>query len=377
MTISGSSDKEAAAKKYQRLKNTLYFIDLAIYPVFLIILQFSGLSLSLKQWASGHGWGAVGEVFLYMSVFFGLSYLVSFPIQFYSGFLIEKRFNLSNLNIFGWLSDELKKLLLSFLLFIGLIESLYALFRAFPGYWWIPASGGWLLLTVVMTKLLPVILVPFFYKTRPLTEGSLKARLLALCRRCGIRVIDVHEILLSRKTKKANAALVGLGSTRRVLIGDTLLSEFTEPEIEMVIAHELGHHLRRHIPKSFIFNLALTATGFYLLFLISGALAAAMGVKDIADVSIFPVVCLLSLAAGLVILPLQNGFSRYHENEADEFALRLLPSKETFLSLMEKLGRQNLADPSPHPLLEFFLYDHPSIPNRIRAAGRFLGEDHS
>ncbi len=346
--------------------------DLGTNGLFLIFFQFLGLSSGLKSTAILVSQQKTLQTAVYLAGFFGFFYLVSLPIHFYSGFIVEKQFNLSNQTTLAWAWDEVKKIALSLVFFIFTMELFYGILAAFPKTWWVVASIGWLLLGVALTRILPTFIIPLFYKTKPLEDGVLKTRLAALCLRCGVCLRDIRELSLSQKTRKGNAALVGLGKTRRILLGDTMLQEYTAEEIEMVIAHEIGHHVKQHIPKNFLFNFLLSFSGFALLYILSGTIVGALNAQGLTDLAIFPSLVLLSMIAGLFILPLQNGFSRWHENEADRFALKTIPSETIFVSLMTKLGRQNLSDPAPHPLVEFFLYDHPSINRRIKQAPLFL-----
>ena len=363
------------SKEYHRVKYLLLAVDLALSIAFLVTLQASGLSLTLQTAAVSRAPSAWLAVLIYMTCFFNLYTLVSLPTHFISSFVVEKKFNLSNQKLGAWLKDEIKKYALSFAFFIITVEFFYGMVQALPHGWWIAASIGWLFLTLFLSRILPTVLIPIFYPVKALPAGELKEKLFGLCRRCGIKVLDIYEIALSKKTKRANAALVGIGRTRRVILGDTLLGSYDPPEIEMVVAHEIGHHAKKHIAKSLTLNFVITFAGFYLLYLLSETLVRFLGGEGLTDLFLFPSLALLSLLGGLLILPLQNGFSRYHENEADCFALEVIPREDVFISLMNKLGSQNLADLSPHPWVEFFLYDHPSISNRLRNASRFLKKD--
>lgn len=355
-------------KSYHRRKILIFFLDLGITLSYFLIVQASGLSAFFKQSALSHSMIHPVQTALYMVFFFNGLYVLSLPLHFYSGFSLEKKFSLSTESLKSWLVDECKRYALSFLFFISVATAWYELLVHFPESWWIWSSVGWLFLTLFLARILPTLLIPIFYPMKALPPGELKTRLLALCKHCGIKVLDIYEIALSKKTKKANAALVGIGKTRRIVLGDTLLSDFTTEEIEMVLCHEIGHHAKKHILKSFALSGVATTLGFYLLFLFSEMLAGRMHVEGLADLALFPSIAFLSSLATFIILPAQNGFSRWMENEADAYALRFYSSRDTFTSLMNKLAVKNLADPNPHPLIEFFLYDHPSVQKRIAHA---------
>lgn len=360
------------SKAYHRAKLALFAIDLAASLVFLLLFHFSGFSRVLSaQAATVSDWIAV-QAFFYSAVFFTAYTMALLPVHFSSSFSLEHAYELSNQTLWAWVLDEIKKFAISILFFSTLGAAFYELVSRFPDTWWIFAGAGWFVMTVVLTKVLPTLLIPIFYKMKPLEEGELRSRLLSLAKKCGVPVMGIYVIGLSLKTKKGNAALVGMGRSRRVVLGDTILDRYTPEEIETVLAHELGHHKLRHIPRSIALSGAVVFAGFFLLHLVTDILVTSLNAASLADLSIYPVLFLLSLVAGLLILPAQNTFSRFHENEADRFALDITRSLGSFKSLMQKLGAQNLADPEPHPAIEFMLYDHPAIGTRIRLAERHL-----
>ncbi|MFH1752996.1 MAG: M48 family metalloprotease, partial [Candidatus Omnitrophota bacterium] len=230
----------------------------------------------------------------------------------------------------------------------------------------------WIFITIVITKIAPVIIIPLFFKFEPLGDAALKERLIKLARSCGINILDVFKLKLSAKTKKANAALVGLGRTRRVLLGDTLLENYTKDEIEVVMAHELAHHKLLHIFKLILFGGLGTIIVFYLVYLTSGMIANTIGLVSISDIAGFPSVIFSISLFSVILLPAQNAFSRRLEVSADLFALKATGLPEAFISCMNKLAGQNLSDPSPSRFIEFALYDHPPISKRVKMAQDFL-----
>ncbi len=363
--VLGASAK-SRAKQYHRIKYLLFFADLGVSLLLLGWLQLSGSSLSLKGWVSSFSCPKPIEIALYLLIFFGLLTFALLPIRFYSGFLLERNFDLSNQKAHDWIWDEIKKTLLSLTFFMATTELLFFIVDHFPKSWWVLASVGWLFLTLFLARILPTVLIPIFYRTKLLTDASLKERLICLCQKCRVKVLSVYEIALSKKTKKANAALTGLGKSRRILLADTLRERYSPSEIEMVVAHELGHHVKKHILKSFFLGFLITVTGFYLLSTVSSQIIRYLHAESLTDLSIFPALVLLSTLSGFLILPFQNSLSRFFEYEADRYAWETMRSNEVFISLMNKLGEQNLADSEPHPFIEFFFYDHPSIRNRIK-----------
>ncbi|MBI4353158.1 MAG: M48 family metalloprotease [Candidatus Omnitrophica bacterium] len=355
-------------KQYHRAKLRCLLAEMTVYGLSLLLLLHGGLSLFFEKLALRFAGTRGFQLPVYMACVYLYLAFCLLPFRFYSSYLLEKRANLSNEKRLGWMREEFKRHLLSCVFFIGTVEAWFFLVRRFPDAWWVAAGTGWFLLCLFLTRILPVWIMPLFYPLRILRDEGLRGRILELCRRLRLKGMDVYEWGLSKRTKKANALLAGWGRTRRILLSDTLLSGYDKPEIEMVVAHELAHHLKRHIVWSLAFQGVFVFGGLGLLHRFEKTIASWAGAERLTDLSVFPLLLFLAFLAGIAYGPLQNAFSRRHENQADRFALRLLPSKEVFISLMRKLARQNYADPDPHPLVEFFLYDHPSVSKRIQTA---------
>lgn len=227
---------------------------------------------------------------------------------------------------------------------------------------------GWTLFTIVIVRLAPLFIIPLFFKYEPLGDDELKNRIMRLTKRCGIKILDVFKLNISKKTKKANAALVGMGKTRRVLLGDTLLGDYTQDEVEVVLAHELAHHKLAHMWKLILFGGLSTLAVFYLLSLSLPVLNVVLDIDAMSDISAFPSMMFVLIFISTLILPLQNAFSRKLESSADLLALRMTGLPDAFVSCMNKLAKQNLADPSPSRFIKIMLYDHPPISKRIEMA---------
>jgi len=356
------------AHHYAAIRYRLLLVDLVSWFVFLAAFQGFGWSSTTAQW-----WASrvvmVPLAFLgYLVVFGGLYYLVMFPLHFYGSFLLEHRFGLSRLTLWGWLTREAKHLAVSAVLGACLMEGLYALLRMVPNGWPLWATVGWVGVSVVLARMFPTVLLPIFYKTSPLNDDALVKRLLELCQRVGLSALGVFRFNLGAETRKANAALAGLGKTRRVLVSDTLVAEFTPEEIESVLAHELAHHRLHHITKL----LLISAVGSGIAFLLTDAVGhrwvAALGLGGLADIAGFPVLMLWFSVLGLVGLPLQNSISRYFEWQADRFAVETTKMPNAFADALRRLAALNLADPNPPRWVAWLFYDHPPITERIQAA---------
>jgi STE24 endopeptidase len=250
----------------------------------------------------------------------------------------------------------------------ALAAALSVLLGWLPELWWLALAVVILAATVGLAQIGPVLLLPLFYKLRRLDDAELLDRLNTMAGRVGARISGVYEMEMSAKTTATNAALAGLGSTRRVILGDTLRQKYSTEEIEAILAHELAHHVHNDIPKLIAVSTISTLAGLFLVSLMLTPLAAAAGITDVSSVRSLPLIALVIGAFFFATTPLTNWFSRVVEHQADVFALRLLPTPAPFLSMMEKLADQNLAEPEPSPLVEAFFYDHPHHAKRLRFA---------
>jgi STE24 endopeptidase len=306
------------------------------------------------------------------SVIFALPYmLLDLPLSFYSGYILPHRYNQSNQNLRGWVGDQIKGLAISAPLGLLLLLIVYWLLRAAPDWWWLYAGGVMLIFTVVLANLAPVLIEPLFYKFTPLDDEDLTQRLIRLAEQAGTQVKGVFRFDMSSRSKSAYAALTGLGSTRRIVLGDTLLDEFSADEIETVLAHELGHHVHKDIPLGIAFGTALTLVSFWM-----GHLALRLGVEhfglsSIADPAGLPVLSLMAGVLGLIAMPVSNAFSRWRERRADQYALETTQKPQAFADAMTRLANQNLAETDPERWAVLLLHSHPPIQERVAAAQAF------
>ena len=299
--------------------------------------------------------------------------MAGLPFSFLEGFWLEHRYGLSNLTLAGWVKDQLKGLAVGSALGLLAAEFLYAAMRKWPEHWWILCAVAFMGFFVLMANLAPVLIFPIFFKFKPLENPALVERLLVLTRRANTEVKGVFEWKLSEKSNKANAALMGLGNTRRIILSDTLLARFQDEEVEAVLAHELGHHVHRHIFQSIAIQGVATFAGFYLIHRTLDWLSPHFGFHGAADFANLPLLALVTTVLSLLLLPAVNSYSRAMERQADTYALRAISSREPFITSMEKLAELNLAERQPSPWIEFIFHSHPSIQKRIAFAQKFSG----
>jgi STE24 endopeptidase len=361
------------AKRYHHTRRLLsaagFLLDLAL----LSVLLFTGWTLSLRNLAQSCSARPALALLVYLALFAAITKAVGMPLDFARGFWLEHRFGLSNLTMGGWLRDQLKGLLVRGLLAAVGLECLYGAIRRWPAHWWIISAMLFVAFFVLLTNLAPILIFPLFFKFKPLENPSLTERLLALSRRAGKRVQGVFEWKLSEKSRKANAALVGLGNTRRIILADTLLETLTDDEVEAVLAHELGHHVHRHILHGLALQAAATFLGFYLVNMVLLRLSARFGFAGLRDFANLPLLVLVGTALSLVLLPIVNAHSRSMERQADAYALGAIPDKSAFVSGMEKLAELNMAECHPPPWIEFIFHSHPSTEKRVAFAQQFPG----
>ncbi len=302
---------------------------------------------------------------LYLLVFFLLLKVILLPMGYYSGYSVEHRYGLSSQSFGSWIIDEVKELAISLIfgLFIG--EIIYGLIRAFPYLWWLIASFVLSAFFIVMTKLAPILLMPIFFRFQRLDDKDLEARILNLTDQAHTRVNGVFEMNLSKKTRAANAALAGIGSTRRIILSDTLLKEYTHDEIEAIMAHELGHQVYNHIWKGILVQGMLTTLLFFLIAHSLNSGVAWFHLQGIHDIAGLPYLILITIVFSFIFLPLVNLYMRSMEYQADQYGVSITGKRDSFISALEKLSQQNLCDKQPNAVVEFLFYNHPSIDKRI------------
>jgi STE24 endopeptidase len=357
-------------KQYHRTSRYLSVASYIVDFVLLLILLFAGWSMALRTAAFRYSPRPWLALLIYLVLFGGITQVAGLPLSYLEGFWLEHRYGLSNLALAAWVKDQLKGLAVGGTLGLLAAEFLYAAIRHWPEHWWIFCAVGFMGFFVLMANLAPVLIMPIFFKFKPLENADLTERLVELSRRAGTRVKGVFEWKLSEKSKKANAALMGLGNTRRIILSDTLLNGFTNDEIEAVLAHELGHHVHRHIFQLIAIQGGALFAGLYLIHRILTWLSPHFGFHGAADFANLPLLALVATILSLVLLPAVNSYSRALERQADTYALRAIPSRAPFITSMEKLAELNLAERQPHPWIEFIFHSHPSIQKRIEFAQR-------
>ena len=360
--------RQELAKKYARLMRRLSFVELALVGALLLVLVFGGVSARMSYFLSFPQPWASALYFVILAVGLGI---IIMPLTYYQGFILPRRYGLSNQKLGAWLTDRAKASALGFLLGLAVVILLYWLLDRFPDIWWLWAGILLLLLSLLLTWLTPTLLLPIFFKLEPLDDVELKQRLMNLAKRAQAQIVGMFTMDLSSKGTTANAMLAGLGKTRSIILSDTLLQQYTAEEVEVILAHELGHHIHRDIPKLIAVQAAVVLLAFYVSALVLRASLVPFGFQGIADVAAFPLLFLSLAAFGLIVTPLINAYSRYVEGSADEAALELTANPRAFVTAMTRLTDQNLTVADPSRWVEILFYDHPPYTKRVDLAHRY------
>jgi STE24 endopeptidase len=367
---SSSTPDSPEARRYNRIHRWLGIADFVIGSAFLVILLVTGWTGWLRDLALRRAFQNYPlAVFVYLFFLLIIGKALGFGLDYY-GFRLERKFQLSTQKLRSWLWDEAKGFLVGLVLAGIVVELLYFMIRQSPQHWWIITWALFIGLFILLAQLAPVVLFPIFYKFEPLDNEDLRRRLVLLSEHAGTRVRGVYRWKLSEKSKKANAALTGLGSTRRIILADTLLDNYAPEEIEAVLAHELGHHVHRHILKSIFVQAGTTLLGFWVAnwVLHYAADRHMFNLEELSDFANLPLLALTATALSLLLMPALNAYSRYNERQADRYAFESIISVEPFISSMNKLAQQNLAERTPSKWIEALFHSHPAISKRVAAA---------
>jgi STE24 endopeptidase len=358
------------SKKYNNIKLIIGILKaVATFLILILFLKF-GYSELLVKYISEYTSNAYFSLIAFVIIIGIFVSIIFFPVNFYSEYLLEHKYKLSNQTFFAWIWENLKGSLVGGAIGLPILILFYYILNSFGNLWWLPFAIILFIVSVVLSKIVPILILPLFYKISPIEDENLRERILRLSKNVNLNVENIFKFNMSKNTKKANAAFTGLGKTKKILLGDTLTEEFTNDEIETVIAHELGHYKHKHI----IINIGIsTFTSFITLYLISVLYSSSLGwfgFNQITEIAALPLLSLWGMLIGLVQTPLTNIISRRHEYQADEYAVKSTNKKEIFINTLTKLTEQNLGDKDPHPFVEWFFFSHPSIKNRIESINK-------
>lgn len=368
---------EDKSTRYHRLRRRADLLGTALAGAVLLGLVQSGLSHRLRevaaavaQWLPG-GLEEAWTVLIITILLMVILQIIELPFAFYHGHLLEHRYGLSTQSASHWFADHGKGVLLGLGLAGVGASVVFTFLRQWPEQWWWMSAATFALATVLMARLAPVLLLPMFYTFKPLDRPDLVARLLSLAQRARTDVVGVFEWVLSGHTKRANAALAGIGGTRRILLSDTLLADFSEDEIEVVLAHELAHHVHRDLWRGIAAQTVVLFGGFLVADVMLRRVADPAGLRGLSDPAALPLLLLVAGTWSFLMQPLVNALSRAQERAADRYALDTTRNVDAFVTAMKRLSQQNLAEEYPSALVRWIFYSHPPIRERIEAARAF------
>jgi len=366
---------EDKATRYHRLKRRAHVAGLAGGAVLLVAFALSPFNTALGD-AAEHAAARASDgpvaarmlaVALYVTALVVMAEAVALPLAWYRHF-VERRYGLAAESVRQWLGHHLKAGAVGWALAVPAALVVFLSIDRFPSAWWIVTGVVLSAVSALLAVAAPLVLFPLFYRFVPVAREALRERLLGLAARAGTRVLGVYEWKLGARSRTANAALVGLGPTRRILVSDTLLHDYSDDEIEVILAHELAHHVHGDIRTGLWLDAALTVATLGLVHLVVGASWAPLGLRGPGDLAALPLMVFTGAAVSLAATPWINAMSRRHEWRADRYALDLTRNPDAFVSAMRRLGQQNLADAEPSRLVEWLFHTHPPLGRRLEAA---------
>ncbi|HEX8028698.1 MAG TPA: M48 family metallopeptidase [Vicinamibacterales bacterium] len=373
---------EDKSTRYHRLRRRADLMGTASAGVVLLGLAISGgahrlreVSAAVSQWFPGGVDDAMNVVVMTVLLILLLQ-AVELPFAFYQGHLLEHRYGLSTQSTGRYFADQAKGVGIGIVFAVAATAVVYATLRRFPDQWWWISAMVFAVAMIGLARLAPVVLLPIFYKFRPLDRPALSNRLMALAARARTDVVGVFEWVLSDHTRKANAALTGMGKTRRILLSDTLLADYSEDEIEVILAHELAHHVHRDLWRGIALQAVMLVAGFFVADKVLRAAADPLALRGISDPAGLAVLMLFGGLWSFLFAPLANVASRSQERAADRYALTTTRNVDAFVTAMKRLSQQNLAEEYPSTIVRWLFYSHPPIRERIDAARTFAREEH-
>ncbi|MFQ6069537.1 MAG: M48 family metallopeptidase [Candidatus Aminicenantales bacterium] len=363
-------EKQQKAKRYEKEKRLLGLANNLLLLIILLAFYFSGLSEWLAHLFPGK---SIILPFLVYAVSFQLIMVVlTLPLSFYSRYIHEHKWNFSNHTLKSWSWEQVKSFLVGLVLFLVVLSLLLGVMSFSPGYWWLIAGLAAALVSVIFATIFPVVILPIFNKYTPIKNEKLVDSLRMILSKGGLKSSGFFKMDMSRQTKKENAFMTGLSRTRRVVLADNLMENMTIPEIESIIAHEVGHHKYRHILKNVCIGTIQQIIVFYLLNLIMRALFPQFLSSTRWNLTLLPLfVILLGAISTFLFGPLGNAISRYFERQADQTSLEMIKDRKAFMTALAGLANRNLSNAYPEWWVKLLFYSHPPIGERLEMAEDF------
>lgn len=360
----------AEAKRYGAQQLNLTLLDKLIDIIYLAVMAFL-FARPLAAWLAGYVETDSLRLVVLFLITIGLHECVSFPLSYYSGHVLEKRYQLSNQSFGGWLMRHVKHYLLAVVFGMVMFVGLFWIIWLSGPWWWLVGAAVFFLVSVLLGQLAPVLILPLFYKIERLDNAELSERMARISAGTGLSIEGVYRIAMSEETVKANAMLAGVGRTRRVIMGDTLLEHFSPDEIEVIFAHEIGHHVFHHIRKQLFAGIIYSAAGFLVCDRILAVwLHATTGAFEYSELPVYvlPLLMFILTMFAQVMEPVTNVVSRRYERQCDRYALEKTGLRAAYRSAFRKLAKLNKDDPEPNSMEVFLFHSHPPIAERLAMA---------
>ena len=367
-------DKQELARRYHGDGRKVSIISLIVTAIFLLALLYFDISRRFVQFVIGYSGSRVILIIVYFSMLYIVYSLLTFPFAYLEGYAIEHKYGFSTQTKKAWFYDWVKSVLVSYVLGAIVFCIIYIIIPAAPALWWLWLSLIMVGISIVLANIFPVMILPLFYKTTSLEDDGLKQEIIDLCNRANLKVRGIFRIDLSSKTTKANAAVVGLGNTKRILLGDTLLAKYRKEEILSALAHEIVHYRDHHTWWLILWQSTMTFIMFYLFYKIQPFVYAWFGFEHVSEIAAFPLFVILFSLLAYLFRPVGSALSRSYERKADRGALELTRDPDSFIGLIARLCNEQLSIAYPHALVEWYKYSHPSPGKRIAFADRWRQE---
>lgn len=359
------------SKQYNRIKITIQIVHLILNFIMLLILAFSRITQDVEQKIYLYTSNDYIAFLIFLMIIGIIGSVISIPLDFYSSYIVEHRFNLSNQKLKDWIIEKIKSAIVSMFIIYPIAMIFYYLLKNYE-MWWLILSFIVFVFSILLARIAPTLIFPLFYKFIPLENEELKSKLTQLSQKFGINFKGIYTFNLSKTTKKANAGFTGIFKSKRIILSDTLIEDFTDSEILTVFAHEMGHYIKKHIIKNIFIGMVTTFLTFYLADYFYRIMLVKMNYHSVYQISALPILFLILSIISILLMPFSNSVSRKFEYEADEFAIKSTEDKNSFITSLQKLSKINLADKDPHPLIEFIFYSHPSIKKRIERINKSI-----
>jgi STE24 endopeptidase len=358
------------------LENSRFGLIESVFDnIVLIVFLFGGLLGAYDRWISSLTGSFLGNGVLFVLVLMAAQTVLGIPFSLYRNFRIENKYGFNTMTAKVWFSDLVKGLAIGSVISTVMVLGALWLVTLSRGLWWLWVWLFFLIVSIFLMYLSPVLIEPLFFKFEPLKVEGLEERIRSLMEKAGLRVSRVFQVDASRRSKHSNAYFTGIGKVKRIVLFDTLLQQMSQEEILAVLAHEVGHWKKKHVLKRIVMTEAMAFCGLFISFLLLRA-EWLPGLVGLSDASFYARVVILGFLSSIVMFPLTplwSFLSRRDERESDRFAVELTGGAGAMASALVKLSKENLSNLHPHPLYAAFYYSHPPVVERVRSLNAVSG----